>query len=121
MPVPGHAAGLVTAEGSVADGGEAEVASREVHWVGGSGPGRERIQLNRSTLHTSRVFGELNLGHVCGRVCGMWVILFVLLADCKRRRYDQQDEGMFLSDHTRRRCDEAYEGSTLAQNRTGVG
>ena len=49
MPVSGHAASLVTGDLRVADGGEAEVASQEVHCVGGYGPGRKRIRLNRKT------------------------------------------------------------------------
>ena len=45
--VSGHAAGLVTAERGVVDGGGAEVGNEEVHWVSGSGPGGKRIRLNR--------------------------------------------------------------------------
>ena len=38
MPVPGHVAGLITADLRVAQSNGAEVASREVQWVSGSGP-----------------------------------------------------------------------------------
>ena len=47
LPVSGHVAGLVTAALRVAGSGRDEDASREVHWVSGSGPGRKRIRLNR--------------------------------------------------------------------------
>ena len=49
LPVSGHAASVVTADLGCADGGEAEVARREVHWVSVSGRGRTRIRLNRKT------------------------------------------------------------------------
>ena len=39
----GHVASLVTVDLGVAEGDEDEGAGREVHWVGGSGPGRKRI------------------------------------------------------------------------------
>ena len=48
-PVPGHVAGLIAAEIQVAQVDEVEVASREVHWVSGSGRGRKRIRSNRKT------------------------------------------------------------------------
>ena len=52
--VSGHAAGLVPA-GLVAVGGSGtEVGIEEVQWVGGSGPGRKRIRLNRKKPGTSR-------------------------------------------------------------------
>ena len=69
----------------------------EVHWVSGSGPGTKRIRLNRKTpahlvggsvvLSRPRVWKRLrHLGHSD-----------VSYADCKRRRCDQDDEGiMFL-------------------------
>ena len=80
LPVPGHAAGLVTADDSVADVVEVEAGGEEVAWISGSGSGRKRIRLNRKkTLHTSLVFWELNLGHVCGRDCVMRVSLWKLL------------------------------------------
>ena len=43
LPIPGQVAGLVTAELAVAQIDEVEGASREVHWVRGSGPARKRI------------------------------------------------------------------------------
>ena len=47
--MPGHAAGLVTADDSVADVVEVEAGGEEVARVGGSGPGRKRIRLNRNS------------------------------------------------------------------------
>ena len=66
LPVPGHAAGLVTADDGVADVVEVEAGGEEVASVRGT----------EYHLQTSRFFlgGELNPGHVCGRVCVVWAI-----------------------------------------------
>ena len=56
LPVSGHAVSPVAADPRVADDGGAEVASREVRWVSGSGPGRKRIRLNRKKPCTRRGF-----------------------------------------------------------------
>ena len=47
LPVSGHVACLVTADHGASGANGDEVSRREVHWVGGSGPGRKRIRLNR--------------------------------------------------------------------------
>ena len=94
LPEIGHVAGLVTAEVEVADGGEAEVASHEVHWVSGSGPGGKRIRpKKKKNLHTSWVVQFFNLGHVCGRGCVIWGIQLFLLLTVRGGVYDQHDEG----------------------------
>ena len=62
LPVSGHAAGLVTAEGRAANFDEVEASSKEVIWS---------VVL--------RVFLELNLGHVSGRDCVVWATLWKLL------------------------------------------
>ena len=54
----GHVACLVTADHEVSGAGGDEVSSREVHWVGGSGPGRKRIRLNRKNPCTRRWFSD---------------------------------------------------------------
>ena len=90
LPVPGRVVNLVTAcvgavREVIADGG-----CREVHWVGGSGPGRKRIRLDRKTpahleglVVQSRPRFWKRLHHV-GTIC-------VSLPDHKRRRRDQDD------------------------------
>ena len=92
LPVSGHVAGLVTADPRVAEGSGAEGASQEVHWVSGSGLGRKRIRLNRKkpaqlvgSVIQSRPRVWKRLRHV-----GQSVVSY---ADCKRRRYDQHDDG----------------------------
>ena len=47
LPVSGHVACLFTADLEVSGASGNEVSRREVHWVGGSGPDRKRIRLNR--------------------------------------------------------------------------
>ena len=98
VPVSGHVARLVATYCEAAGGNGSEDASSGVHWVSGSGPGRKRIRRNRKTPAHLAEF----MIHSRPRV---W----------KRLRH------VGLSDHTRRRCDQAYEGSTPAQDRTGVG
>ena len=79
-----------------------EVSSSGVRWVSGSGPGRKRIRLNRKTP-----------AHLVG-----------LLTHSRPRVWKRLSRvgfsGISMPDHTWRRCDQAYEGSTLAQDRTGV-
>ena len=68
LPVPGHVAGLITAEVQAAQVGEAEFARLGVDFVGISGPGRTRIRLNRKNKRIS--WDNLcTLVHVCGRGC----------------------------------------------------
>ena len=47
LPVSGQVAGLVTASSGVVQEVVAEDVDRGVRWVGGSGPGRKRIRLDR--------------------------------------------------------------------------
>ena len=54
LPVPGHVAGFVAAEVQVARVDEVEVAGRDIHWVGGSGPGGKRVRLNRKNPSAPR-------------------------------------------------------------------
>ena len=75
-----------------AESGGAEDACREVHWVSGSGPVRQRIRPNRKTpahlaslVVQSRPRAWKRLRHV-----GFSVVSY---ADGKRRRYDQHDDG----------------------------
>ena len=49
LPDSGCVAGLVTAEVGVVREAVVGGAAHEVFWVGGSGPGRKRIRLNRKT------------------------------------------------------------------------
>ena len=56
LPVPGHAAGLVTAGSSVADIAEVQAGGQVVGWVSGSGLGWKSIRINRKPLHTSWVY-----------------------------------------------------------------
>ena len=92
LPVSGHAACPVTAESGVVDVAGVEVGGGGVCWVGGSGPGRKRIRLNRKP--PAHLVGRLGI-HSRPR---MWKRLrhagysVVSSADCNRRRYDQQDE-----------------------------
>ena len=72
LPVSGHAAGLVTAESSVADVAEVGFGGEEVSWVSGSVPGRKRIR--QKNLHISLVLLVFNLGHGCGTDCVIWGI-----------------------------------------------
>ena len=99
VPVSGHVACLVTAESGVTEAVGVEVGGEGVWWVNGSGPGRKRLRLNRKnpahlagvsvTQSRPRVWKRLrHAGHS-----------FVPLADCKRRRYDQQDEGYVPDQH----------------------
>ena len=94
---------LVTAVHEASGANGDEVSRREVHWVSGSDPGRKRIRLNRKTPAHLAGF----MIHSRPRV---W----------KRLRH-VGFSGISMRDHTRRRCDQAYEGSTPAQDRTGVG
>ena len=53
LPVSGHAACLVTAEGGVAEFVGVGNGGEEVSWVSGSGPGRKSIRLNRKSFSSS--------------------------------------------------------------------
>ena len=71
LPVSGHVARLVANYCEAAGGNGSEVSSSGVHWVGGSGPGRKRIRLNRQT--PAHLVGLLFiLVHAFGRGCVMW-------------------------------------------------
>ena len=58
LPVPGHVAGLITAEVQAAPDGGVEVAGRDVHWVSGPGQGWKWIRLNRKNPSTYCRAGE---------------------------------------------------------------
>ena len=74
----GHVACLVTAGVEVPGASGSEGSRRGVYWVGGSGPARKRIRLNRKkTLHTSLVWG-FNVVHECGRDCVQWTVRYLL-------------------------------------------
>ena len=99
LPVPGLAAGLVIAENSVAYVAEVEAGGEEVSWISGSCPGGKRIRQNRKThAHLAGVSGAQSRPHV-------WKMLrhvghsVEALADEKRRRVDQQDEGFVPGHH----------------------
>ena len=97
LPVSGHAAGLVTAEGGVAEAAGVEVGGGEEGggWLlgCGSGPGRKRIRLNRKKPCTPRGSVSHSMSATCVEEIASCWSSFVPLADCTRRRYDQQDEG----------------------------
>ena len=102
LPVPGCVVDLVTASVGavrevVADGG-----CREVHWVGGSGPGRKRVHLNRKTP-----------AHLAG---------FVVQSRPRvwKRLHHVVHSGVSFPDHRRRRRDQDGEYVSV-QVRTGVG
>ena len=98
LPVPGRVVDLVTASVGAVQEAIADSVCQEVHRVSGSGPGRKRIRLNRKTAahlaglviqSRSRVWKRLrHVGHSV-----------VSLADCKRRRYNQHDEGYVPEQH----------------------
>ena len=85
LPVPGHVAGLVTVQGQAAVVGGAEVAGRV------SGFGGKRFRLNRKT--PAHLVGHCMHARPC-----VWRRLHCLGytgvsdVDCKRRRYNQQDD-----------------------------
>ena len=99
----GHVAGLVTANLGVAEGVGVEVGDREVHWVGGSGPGRNRIRLNRNPPAHRAGLGVQSRPRVWKRLRHVGLSVDSS-AVCGRRRYDQRDDGYLP-----------------VQNRTGVG
>ena len=103
LPVPGHVAGLVTANLGVAEGDGVEDARGEVRWVSGSGPGRKRIRLNRK-----------NPAHLPG---------FVVQSRPRvwKRLHPVETIGVSLPDRKRRRCDQDDLENVPAQIRTGVG
>ena len=71
LPVPGYVAGLVTVEVLAAQVDEVEVVRRDLHLIGGSGPGRKRIRLNRKKPSTPR--GTI---YACSSTCVEEVALF---------------------------------------------
>ena len=99
LPVPGHAAGLIAS-------GVAEVVldGEGVSWDSGSSLGRRRIRLNRKTpAHFVSISGAQSRPRVWKRLRHRGRSVGVL-ADVKRRRLDQQNDGF-----------------VLVQNRSGVG
>ena len=58
LPVPGHAAALVTADDEVPGSLGIEVSGRRVFCVSGSGVGKKRIRLNRKKTCTPRWFWD---------------------------------------------------------------
>ena len=87
MPVPGCVIDVVTASVGavrevVADGG-----CREVLWVGGSGPGRKRVRLNRKTPAHLAGFGVQSRTRVWKRLHHVG-FSGVCILDHKRRRRD---------------------------------
>ena len=103
LPVPGHVVGLVTAHVGAVWEAVVGGASREVHWVSGSGPGRKRIRLNRKT--PAHLAGSTT--HSRPRV---W----------KRLRH-VGFSGISIPDHKRRRGDQDVGGCSPSQVRTEVG
>ena len=86
LPVPGHVAGLVTAEVQAVQ----VWAGRCVYFVGISGPGRNRIRLNRkTTAHPVGLFMHAR-PRVWKRLHCSWST-GVSSVDCKRRRCNQHD------------------------------
>ena len=77
LPVPGHAASLVTAGIEVPGAPGIEVSCREVHWVGGSGPARKNSTKQKKNLHISLVWG-FNVVHGCGIGCVQWSFRYLL-------------------------------------------
>ena len=93
--VPGQVASLVIAGSGVVQEVIAEDVDHGVHWVSGSGPGREKNSTKQKTpahlaglvvQSRSRVWKRLS--HV-GTIC-------VSIPDRKRRRRDQDDVGTIL-------------------------
>ena len=103
LPGSGQVACLVAAYREAAGGSGREVSYPGVHWVSGSGPGKKRSRLNRKTP-----------AHLAG------IMIHSRPRVWKRLRH-VGFSGISMPDHKRRRCDQAYEGSTPAQDRTGVG
>ena len=99
----GHVASLVTADLGVAEGDGVEDARSEVHWVSGCGPGRKIIRLNRKTPAHLAGLGVQSRPRVWKRLRHVGLSVDSS-ADCRRRGYDQRDDGYFP-----------------VQNRTGVG
>ena len=90
LPVPGHAASLVTAGIEVPSALGIEVSCQRVHFVGGSGPARKRIRLNRKTPARLVGLGIHSRPRLWKRLCHVGL------------------SGISTPDHTRRRCDQAY-------------
>ena len=99
----GRVARLVAACCEVAGNCGDEVSCSGVHWVGGSGPGRKRIRLNRKTSAHLAGFVTHYRPRVWKRLCHV------------------DFSGLSMPDSKRRRCDQAYEEPTPAQDKTGVG
>ena len=103
LPVSGHFGDLVPASIGAVREVDVDGVGQEVHWVSGSGPGRKRIRLNRTTPAHFAGF----MIHFRPRV---W----------KRLRH-VGFSSVSIPDHKRRRSDQANGGSNPAQVRTGVG
>ena len=90
FPVPGHVVGLVTAHVGAVREAIVDGASREVHRVSGSGPGRKRIRLNRKTPAPLAGLVVQSRPRVWKRLCHVGCS-FVSIPDRKRRRHDPDD------------------------------
>ena len=77
-------------------GGRAEVCVEEVHWVGGSGPGRKRIRQNRANFAHLEGLVVRFRPRVWKRLRHLNTQSVVSYDDCKTMRYDQHDLVMFL-------------------------
>ena len=88
LPVPGHAACLVTASIEVPGASGIEVSRRGVHCVGGSGPARKRIRLNRKKTCTPRWYGDSMSSTGVGEIVSSGDFVSIV-PDTKRRRIDQ--------------------------------
>ena len=90
LPVSGHVVDLVIASVGAVREAIVDGDGQEVHWVGGSGPGRKRIRLNRKTPAHLAGFMVQSRPRVWKRL--RHVGLFnVSIPDHKRRRGDQYD------------------------------
>ena len=57
LPVSGHVACLVTADHGASGANGDDVSRREVHWVSGSGPGKEKNSTKQKNSCTPRGVG----------------------------------------------------------------
>ena len=103
LPVSGHVVDLVTAAADIGREAVADGALQAVLWVGGSGPRRKRIRLNRKTPAHLAEFMVQSRPRVWKRL----------------RRVGLSS--ISVPDHKRRRGDQDVGGYDPAQIRTGVG
>ena len=94
-------ASLVTANLGVAEGDGVEDARSEFHWVSGSRRRRKRIRLNRKPPAHLAGLGVQSRPRLRKRLRHVELSLDSS-ADCRRRRYDQRDDG-YLPDQKRTR------------------